>query len=69
MIGHRLMGVSLVCTGALENGERMLDRALELYDPVEHGALMTRLGQDAQVAILAYRSLALWLLGYPDAAA
>ena len=68
MIGHRLMGVSLVCTGALEDGRAHLDRALELYDPVEHRALMTRFGQDAQVAILAYRSLALWLLGYPDAA-
>ncbi len=68
MIGHRLMGVSLVCTGALEEGRAHLDRALELYDPTQHRALMTRFGQDAQVAILAYRSLALWLLGYPDAA-
>ena len=27
-----------------------------------------RFGQDAEVSILAYRALALWVLGYPEAA-
>jgi hypothetical protein len=30
--------------------------------------LATQFGQDVRVAILSYRSLALWVLGYPDAA-
>ena len=44
------------------------DQAIALYDPAEHRPLATRFGQDARVAILSYRSLALWLLGYPEAA-
>jgi predicted ATPase len=39
-----------------------------LYDPAEHCSLAMPLGQDLGVANLAYRSLALWLLGYPEAA-
>ena len=43
-------------------------KAIALYDPSEHRALAERFGQDVRVAILSYRPLALWLLGYPDAA-
>ena len=39
-----------------------------LYDPCEHRPLATRFGQDVRVTILSFRSCALWLLGYPDAA-
>jgi len=41
---------------------------MALYDPAEHRPLATRFGQDVRVSILSYRSRALWLLGYPDAA-
>ena len=68
MMGHRLMGSSLLCTGQLAQGRAHLDRAIALYDPVQHRPLATRLGQDTRVAILWYRSWALWALGYPDAA-
>jgi class 3 adenylate cyclase/predicted ATPase len=68
MIGHRLMGSSLLCTGQLVQGRAHLDRAIALYDPVQHRPLATRFGQDTRVAILWYRSWALWALGYPDAA-
>jgi hypothetical protein len=68
MIGHRLMGVSLLCTGDITQGRTHLDRALALYSAVEHGSLGTRFGQDVRVAILSYRALAMALLGYPDAA-
>ncbi len=44
------------------------DQAIALYDPAEHRPLATRFGQDVGVSILSYRSLALWLLGYPEAA-
>jgi predicted ATPase len=68
MIGHRLMGLSLLSTGDITQGRTHLDRALALYNPVEHASLTTRFGQDARVSILSYRALALVLLGYPDAA-
>ncbi len=46
-----------------------LDRAIALYDPAEHRHFATRFfGQDAGAASLCWRSIALLLLGYPDAA-
>jgi hypothetical protein len=44
------------------------DRAITLYDPAEHRPLATRFGQDVGAAILSWKSLAFWLLGYPQAA-
>ena len=67
MIGHRIMG-SVLHTGAFEEGRAHLDRAIALYDPAAHRPLATRFGQDVRVAALSYRSWALWMLGYPDAA-
>jgi class 3 adenylate cyclase/predicted ATPase len=66
MIGHRLMGTSLLFTGDIARGRAHYDQALALYDPAAHRPLATRFGQDPRVSI--YRSLALWLLGHPDAA-
>ena len=68
MIGHRLMGCSQVLTGNASEGREHFDQALALYDPVEHRPVATRFGQDARVSTLSYRSLTLWLLGYPEAA-
>jgi hypothetical protein len=68
MIGHRLMGTSLLCTGDMVESRAHYTQALALYDPVEHRLLAARFGQDVGVAILSYRSLALWMLGYPEAA-
>jgi len=68
VLGHRLMGTSLLYLGSIAQGRLHLDRALSLYDPAEHRPLATRFGQDAGVAILSNRPLALWLLGFPDAA-
>jgi predicted ATPase/class 3 adenylate cyclase len=68
MIGHRLMGTSLLCTGQLVQGRAHLDQAIVLYDPVDHRALTTRFGQDTRVGAFWYRSSAQWALGYPDAA-
>ena len=67
MIGHRLMGNSLLLTGELAEGRGHFDRALALYDPARHRPLATRFGQDIQVATLTFRSLVLWVLGYPEA--
>jgi predicted ATPase len=68
MIGHRLMGTSLLFTGDITQGRAHFDQALALYDPGEHRSLAARFGQDVRVAILSYRSFALWVLGYADAA-
>ncbi len=68
MIGHRLRAQSLLLTGDIPEGRAHYDQALALYDPVMHRPLAMRFGQDVRVAILVYRSQALWLLGYPEAA-
>ena len=68
MIGHRVMGSSLLMTGFIAEGRAHYDQALAFYSPAEHRPLATRFGQDGRVSILSFRSLALWLLGYPKAA-
>jgi class 3 adenylate cyclase/predicted ATPase len=68
MIGHRLKGMSLLNTGDIAEGRAHLDRAIALYDVGEHRPLANRFGQDVRVAVLSFRALALWALGYPDAA-
>jgi predicted ATPase len=68
MIGHRLVGTSLLHTGDLIQARAHLDRAIALYDPAAHRPLATRFGQDVLVIALLRRSMALWALGYPDAA-
>jgi len=68
MIGHRMMGLSLLCLGDGAQGCIHIDRAIALYDPAQHRALATRFGHDIRAALLAYRSGALWALGYPEAA-
>ncbi len=68
MIGHRLLGNTLLCLGDAAEGLSHLDRALALYDPTVHRPLATRFGHDVGVATLSFRPLALWLLGYPDRA-
>jgi predicted ATPase len=66
MIGHRLMGLSLLHTGEITGGRAHLDRAIALYNPAEHRHLAMRFGQDIGAASLCWRSLALLLLGYPQ---
>ena len=46
MIGHRLMGISLLLTGDIAQGRAHFDQAIALYDPAEHRPLATRFGQD-----------------------
>ena len=55
-------------TGDIAQGRAHYDQAIAPYDPVTHLPLATRFGQDIRVVTLCQRSLALWLLGYPDAA-
>jgi predicted ATPase len=68
MIGHRLMGTSLLLTGKIAIAREHFDNAFALYDPTKHRPLAMRFGQDVGVSIRVYRALALWMLGYPEAA-
>jgi predicted ATPase len=62
------LGTSSLFTGDLAKGWAHFDQAMALYDPTQHRALATRFDYDSGVLVLTYRSLALWLLGYPEAA-
>ena len=68
MIGHRLMGMSLLFTGDAAQCQSHFDQAVTLYDPSEHLQLATRFGQDPRVAAFGWRAWARWLLGQPEAA-
>ena len=68
MVGHRLKGNSLLLTGSIAEGRAHFDQAIAPYNPLEHRGLVTLFGQDSRVSGLAYRSIALWMLGYPKAA-
>jgi len=49
MVGHRLMGFSLLCTGRLAESRTHFDSAIMLHNPGEHRSLATRFGQDVRV--------------------
>jgi predicted ATPase/class 3 adenylate cyclase len=68
MVGHRLMGHSLLCRGDIAQSRAHLDRAISLYEPAEQRPLATRFGQDAGPSALIHRSWAMWVLGYPETA-
>jgi class 3 adenylate cyclase/predicted ATPase len=68
MIGHRVVASSLLWSGAIAEGLGHCDQAIALYDPAHHRPVATRFALDSGVTVLAYRSLALWLLGHPEAA-
>ena len=69
LVGHRIMGTSLLCTGNVAQSLAHLDQAIRLYNSVKDQPSPTRFGQDVRASILLYRSLALWFSGYPVTAA
>ena len=69
LLGTRLVGTTLVLLGQFEAARTQLDRSMAVYVPEEHRRLRFRFNQvEPGVASLVYHSLAMWLLGYPDAA-
>ena len=68
-MGHGLVGWSLVLGGHIAGGKEHLDQAIALYDPAELRPNVARFGQDPWTAALVMRAIALWMLGYPEAAA
>jgi hypothetical protein len=61
MIGHHLMGLSLMFTGDIAQGRVHLDRAIALYDPAAAGHAR-RFGVDTRVSALC--SIGRQLCGY-----
>ena len=68
MIGHRLMGSTLMVMGEIAAARVHHDQALALYNPSQHRPVADRFSQDTRVTCLSFRSLTLLLLGYPEAA-
>ena len=68
MVGHRLFGTTLLFLGEPAEGLKHLGQASALYEPAAHRSLTTHFGHDVGAATLSCRCLALWLLGYPEAA-
>jgi predicted ATPase len=68
MVGHQMVGISVLSAGDITAGRIHYDRAISLYKPLEHQPLATRFGQDSRVVMLSRRSAAMWLLGYPETA-
>jgi predicted ATPase len=68
MVGHRIMGTTLLSTGDYAGALAHCDQSLGLYNAAEHSSLATRFGGDARVVNLTWRGFARWLLGYPDSA-
>lgn len=62
------MGISLLATGSPEESRLRLDRAINYGRKVEPNAFIALVGSDVRLNCQAYRALAMWLLGYPDAA-
>ena len=68
MIGHRLMGASLLSTGDIAEGRAHFDRAIALYDPPSIVRWRRDLAMTSGWRSCAYRALRFGMLGYPDAA-
>jgi predicted ATPase len=68
LVGHRLVGSSLLFTGDYPEALSHLDCATALYQPEEHQELAFRFGADIGVTALCVRAWALWHRGYPDQA-
>jgi predicted ATPase len=68
VIGHGLVGCTLIMNADFPGALAQLQRAVALYDPAEHRALTFQYAQDIGVRALCYLSIALWHCGYPDQA-
>ena len=63
---HGALGMILLWLGDLVPATEHLDRAIGLYDPVQHPQHAHRFGMDRGVIDLTYGAWLHWLRGYPD---
>jgi predicted ATPase len=67
VLAHNLSSAALLLTGDFAEAKAHLNQAIALYDPAEY-RLLDAIWRDHGVSSLCWRSFALWLLGYPEAA-
>ncbi len=65
---HQALGLTALCRGAPAAAIRHVEQAAVLYHPQRHRLHAFLFGQDPGVICKAYGAVALWLLGFPDAA-
>jgi adenylate cyclase len=65
---HQALGLTALCRGAPGESLRHVEQVAALYDPQRHIPHAFLFGQDPGVICKAYGAVALWLLGFPDAA-
>jgi Phage terminase large subunit (GpA) len=68
VLGHNMLGVSLFITGDIAESRSYLDQGIAHYDPAKDRLLSLRIGQDARMTALIFRSWAFWILGFPKSA-
>jgi class 3 adenylate cyclase/predicted ATPase len=67
-LGHEAVGVALLLGGDIAEARAHFDQGIALFDPAERRLLAMRFGEDRKIALLHWRSRALWILGYPEKA-
>ena len=65
---HRSLAFTCFSLGEMAPARAHAERGIGLYHPQQHHAPAFMYGQDSGTSCLAYASLALWHLGYPDQA-
>jgi predicted ATPase/class 3 adenylate cyclase len=68
LVAHRDMGISLLYTAEIPEAREHFNQGIAHYDPADRHKLATRFTVSPGVVIWSHRSLALWVLGYPQAA-
>jgi len=67
-IAHHALEATLLFRGEFALALAHLEQGVALYDPQQHGSLISLYGDDPKVIALCHGSWALWYLGYPDQA-
>jgi serine/threonine protein kinase/predicted ATPase len=65
---HQALGMTALCRGAQATCLRHVEQVASLYNPTRHGEHAALFGQDPSVMCKSFGAIALWLLGFPDAA-
>jgi predicted ATPase/predicted Ser/Thr protein kinase len=65
---HQALGLTALCRGQPAAALRHVEQVATLYHPQRHQAHSFLFGQDPGVICKAYGAVAMWLLGFPEAA-
>jgi predicted ATPase/tRNA A-37 threonylcarbamoyl transferase component Bud32 len=65
---HQALGMTALCRGEPGTCLRHVEQVATIYNPARHGEHAALFGQDPSVMCKSFGAIALWLLGFPDAA-